>query len=85
MDNFWLNQGAALLLDFTQSAQEDVQERADIGLATFVVIDDENASINEGGTKVVMKDGGIHLLLNLARSWREGLQSEATKAITNCW
>ncbi|PWA58188.1 protein ARABIDILLO 1 [Artemisia annua] len=83
LDNFWLNQGAALLLNFTQSAQEDVQERAATGLATFVVIDDENASIDEGRAKAVMKDGGIRLLLNLARSWREGLQSEATKAIAN--
>ncbi|KAL0379744.1 UNVERIFIED_CONTAM: protein ARABIDILLO 2 [Sesamum angustifolium] len=30
-----------------------------------------------------MREGGIRLLLNLARSWREGLQSEAAKAIAN--
>lgn len=83
LDNFWLTQGAALLLNLTQSLQEDVQERAAAGLATFVVIDDENASIDGGRAEAVMRDGGISLLLNLARSWREGLQSEATKAIAN--
>ncbi|KAL0373470.1 UNVERIFIED_CONTAM: protein ARABIDILLO 2 [Sesamum radiatum] len=30
-----------------------------------------------------MRDNGIRLLLNLAQSWREGLQSEAAKAIAN--
>ncbi|KAG5565413.1 hypothetical protein RHGRI_001337 [Rhododendron griersonianum] len=83
LDNFWLSQGAALLLSLMQSSQEDVQERAATGLATFVVIDDENASIDGGRAEAVMKDGGICLLLNLARSWREGLQSEAAKAIAN--
>lgn len=83
LDNFWLGQGAALLLSLMQSSQEDVQERAATGLATFVVIDDENASIDGGRAEAVMRDGGIHLLLNLARSWREGLQSEAAKAIAN--
>lgn len=81
LDNFWLSQGAALLLSLMQSSQEDVQERAATGLATFVVIDDENASIDGGRAEAVMKDGGICLLLNLARSWREGLQSEAAKVI----
>ncbi|KAH7849803.1 hypothetical protein Vadar_023258 [Vaccinium darrowii] len=83
LDNFWLSQGAALLLSLMESSQEDVQERAATGLATFVVIDDENASIDGGRAEAVMKDGGICLLLNLARSWREGLQSEAAKAIAN--
>jgi hypothetical protein len=83
LDNFWLSQGAALLLSLMQSEQEDVQERAATGIATFVVIDDENASIHRGRAETVMKDGGIRLLLNLARSWREGLQSEAAKAIAN--
>ncbi|CAN0921833.1 Protein ARABIDILLO 1 [Linum grandiflorum] len=83
LDNFWLKQGAAILLRLMQSSQEDVQERAATGLATFVVIDDENASIDCGRAEVVMQDGGIRLLLNLAKSWREGLQSEAAKAIAN--
>ncbi|KAK3003052.1 hypothetical protein RJ639_018013, partial [Escallonia herrerae] len=83
LDNFWLSQGAALLLRLMQSVQEDVQERAATGLATFVVIDDENASVDGGRAEAVMRDGGIGLLLNLARSWREGLQSEAAKAIAN--
>ncbi|KAL0739732.1 hypothetical protein Bca4012_081245 [Brassica carinata] len=83
LDDFWLKQGAALLLALTQSSQEDVQERSATGLATFVVIDDENASIDCGRAEAVMKDGGIRLLLELANSWREGLQSEAAKAIAN--
>ncbi|CAI0548684.1 unnamed protein product, partial [Linum tenue] len=66
-----------------QSSQEDVQERAATGLANFVVIDDENASIDCGRAEAVMQDGGIRLLLDLAKSWREGLQSETAKAIAN--
>ncbi|KAK4411207.1 protein ARABIDILLO 1 [Sesamum angolense] len=83
LDNFWLNQGTTLLLSFMQSPQEDVQERSATALANFVVIDDENASIDIGRAEAVMREGGIRLLLNLARSWREGLQSEAAKAIAN--
>ncbi|KAF6149917.1 hypothetical protein GIB67_008638 [Kingdonia uniflora] len=83
LDNFWLKQGAALLLCLMQSSQEDVQERAATGLATFVVIDDENATVDCGRAEAVMNDGGIRLLLDLARSCREGLQSEAAKAIAN--
>lgn len=81
LDNFWLNQGACLLLSLMQSSQVEVQERAATGLATFVVIDDENASIDGGRAETVLRDGGIRLLLNLAKSWREGLQSEAAKVI----
>ncbi|KAJ4825902.1 Protein ARABIDILLO 1 [Turnera subulata] len=83
LDDFWLKQGAAVLLSLMQSSQEEVQERAATGLATFVVIDDENASIDCGRAEAVMRDGGIRLLLGLAKSWREGLQSEAAKAIAN--
>ncbi|KAJ6400233.1 hypothetical protein OIU84_015810 [Salix udensis] len=83
LDAFWLKQGAAILLSLMQSSQEEVQERAATGLATFVVIDDENTSIDCGRAEAVMRDGGIRLLLNLAKSWREGLQSEAAKAIAN--
>ncbi|XP_022770193.1 protein ARABIDILLO 1-like isoform X1 [Durio zibethinus] len=83
LHDFWLKQGAALLLSLMQSSQEDVQERAATGLAAFVVIDDENASIDCGRAEAVMREGGIRLLLNLAKSWREGLQSEAAKAIAN--
>ncbi|XP_058104336.1 protein ARABIDILLO 1-like isoform X2 [Magnolia sinica] len=83
MDNFWLAQGAALLLSLMQSSQEDVQERAATGLATFVVIDDGNATVDCGRAEAVMRDGGIRLLLDLARSSREGVQSEAAKAIAN--
>ncbi|CAH8307148.1 unnamed protein product [Eruca vesicaria subsp. sativa] len=83
LNSFWLNQGAKLLLTLMQSSQEDVQERAATGLATFIVVDDENASIDCGRAEAVMRDGGIRLLLKLAKSWREGLQSEAAKAIAN--
>ncbi|XP_077244984.1 protein ARABIDILLO 1-like [Tasmannia lanceolata] len=83
LDSFWLSQGATLLLSLMQSLQEDVQERAATGLATFVVIDDENATVDRGRAEAVMRDGGIHLLLDLARSCREGVQSEAAKAIAN--
>lgn len=83
LDDFWLRQGASLLLSLMESLQEDVQERAATGLATFVVIDDENATVDYGRAEAVMQDGGIRLLLDLARSCREGLQSEAAKAIAN--
>lgn len=81
LDNFWLSQGAYLLLSLMQSTQEEVQERAATGLANFVVTDDENATIDGRRAEIIMKDGGIRLLLNLAKSWREGLQSEAAKVI----
>lgn len=84
LDDFWLKQGAAILLSLMQSSQEEVQERAATGLATFVVIDDENASIDCGRAEAVMRDGGIRLLLDLAKSWREGLQSEASKVNFFC-
>ncbi|CAN8267905.1 unnamed protein product [Cochlearia groenlandica] len=83
LNGFWLNQGAKLLLTLTQSSQEDVAERATTGLATFIVVDDENASINFGRAEAVMRQGGIKILLKLAESWREGLQAEAAKAIAN--
>ncbi|KAK9142867.1 hypothetical protein Syun_012267 [Stephania yunnanensis] len=83
LDNFWLKQGAPLLLGLMQSSQEDVQERAATGLATFVVIDDENAAVDGGRAEAVMRDGGIRLLLDLAKCCCEGLQSEAAKAIAN--
>ncbi|KAJ8512548.1 hypothetical protein OPV22_002982 [Ensete ventricosum] len=83
MDEFWLRQGAALLLSLVKSSQEDVQERAATGLATFVVTDDENATVEPARAEAVMRNGGIPLLLELARSCREGVQSEAAKAIAN--
>ncbi|CAM8990978.1 unnamed protein product [Rhodiola kirilowii] len=83
LDNFWLKQGASLFLSLMQSSQEDVQERAATGLATFVVIDDELATVDGGRAEAVMQDGGIRQLLNLAQSSREGLQAEAAKALAN--
>ncbi|GFS39314.1 similar to ARABIDILLO-2 [Actinidia rufa] len=83
LNNFWVSQGAALLVSLLHSSQEDVQERAATGLATFVIKDGENAGIDGGRAEAVMRHGGITLLLNLASSWREELQSEAAKAIAN--
>lgn len=82
INEFWLNQGAALLLGLVKSSQEDVQERAATGLATFVVIDDESATVDPGRAEAVMKNNGIPLLLELARSRREGVQSEAAKVVS---
>ncbi|CAA2984594.1 Protein ARABIDILLO 2 [Olea europaea subsp. europaea] len=83
LDNFWLNQGTSLLLSFLQNAEDEVQERAATALATFVVIDDENGSIDPRRAEAVTRVGGIRLLLNLARSWQEGPQAEAVKALAN--
>ncbi|RVW72263.1 Protein ARABIDILLO 1 [Vitis vinifera] len=82
-NEFWLRQGAALLLSLMQSSQEDVQERAATAVATFVVIDDDNATVDCRRAEAVMQDGGVQLLLDLASSCQEGLQSEAAKAIAN--
>ncbi|XP_065871813.1 protein ARABIDILLO 1-like isoform X1 [Euphorbia lathyris] len=83
LDPFWLKQGAKLLLHLLQSSEEDVQERAATALATFVVIDDENATIDSRRAEAVMQNGGIQMLLHLAKSCQEGLQSETAKAIAN--
>lgn len=83
MDNFWLQQGTSMLLSLVKSSQEDVQERAATTLATFVVIDDETANVDAARSEAVMRDGGIPLLLDLARSSRVSAQSEAAKAIAN--
>eukprot|EP01018_Ginkgo_biloba_P001590 Gb_21666 [translate_table: standard] len=83
LDSFWLKQGTPILLSLVKSWQEDVQERAATGLATFVVIDDDNATVDPGRAEAVMRGGGIRFLLDLARSCREGVQSEAAKAIAN--
>jgi len=79
LDSFWLRQGTSVMLRLVQSAQEDVQERAATALATFVVVDDENATVDPGRAEAVMNGGGIALLLGLAKSCREGVQSEAAK------
>lgn len=81
LDDFWLNQGTSLLLKLIQSPKEEVQERAAMALATYIVIDDENASIHTERAEAVTRDGGIRLLLKLACSWKEGLQAEAAKVI----
>ncbi|VAH06320.1 protein ARABIDILLO 1-like [Triticum dicoccoides] len=83
MDDFWLQQGTSMLLSLVKSSQEDVQERAATTIATFVVIDDETANVDAARSEAVMRDGGIPLLLDLARCSRVSAQSEAAKAIAN--
>ncbi|XP_066388451.1 protein ARABIDILLO 1-like isoform X1 [Miscanthus floridulus] len=83
MDGFWLQKGTALLLRLLKSLQEDVQERAATALATFVVMDDESANVDPARSEAVMQNGGIRMLLDLARCSRESAQSEAAKAIAN--
>jgi len=84
MDGFWLQKGTALLLRLLKSLQEDVQERAATALATFVVMDDESANVDPARSEAVMQNGGIRMLLDLARCSRESAQSEAAKVI-NCF
>jgi hypothetical protein len=81
MDDFWLQQGTSMLLSLVKSSQEDVQERAATTLATFVVIDDETANVDAARSEAVMRDGGIPLLLDLARCSRVNTQSEAAKVM----
>ncbi|MBA0644201.1 hypothetical protein Goklo_028393, partial [Gossypium klotzschianum] len=83
LDDFWLTQGAAVLLSLLRSSQEEVQERAATAVASFVVIDDENATVDFQRAEAILRGDGIRLLLDLARSCQEGLQSEAAKAIAN--
>lgn len=81
-DDFWLRQGATLLLSLMQSSQQEVQERAASAVATFVVIDDENATVDCQRAEAILQNGGVRLLLDLARSCPEGLQSEVAKVWT---
>lgn len=77
--SFWLKQGTSMMLRLVGSGKEDVQERAATALATFVVVDDENATVDSARAESVMNGGGIALLLELAKSSREGVQCEAAK------
>ncbi|KAH9678598.1 protein ARABIDILLO 1 [Citrus sinensis] len=74
-DDFWLRQGATLLLSLMESSQQEVQERAAYAVATFVVIDDQNAMVDCQRAEAILRHGGVQLLLDLARSCPEGLQS----------
>ncbi|XWS36982.1 hypothetical protein CRYUN_Cryun19dG0004100 [Craigia yunnanensis] len=58
-DDFWLTQGAAVLLSLLQSSQEEVQERAATAVATFVVIDDENATVDCQRAEAILRGDGI--------------------------
>ncbi|KAJ4870727.1 Protein ARABIDILLO 1 [Raphanus sativus] len=77
LNTFWHNHGPKLFLRLMQSSQEDVQESAAIGLASFIHMGDDNVSIS------VMCNGGIPILLKFAKSWKESFQSEAARAIPN--
>jgi hypothetical protein len=79
LKSFWLKQGTALMLRLVQSQQEDVQERAATALATFILIDNEIESVDPAKAEAVMHAGGIAHLLRLAKSFQEGVQSEAAK------
>jgi hypothetical protein len=79
LKSFWLKQGTALMLRLVQSQQEDVQERAATALATFILLDNEIESVDSARAEAVMHAGGIAHLLRLAKSFREGVQSEAAK------
>ncbi|XP_035830015.1 protein ARABIDILLO 2-like [Helianthus annuus] len=83
LDQFWLDQGAGLLLTLLQSSQDDVQEWAATGLATFVVVNDISIKVDAGRVKAIRKGGDVQLLLRLTRFLNEGLQLEATKVIAN--
>ncbi|KAJ4896262.1 Protein ARABIDILLO 2 [Raphanus sativus] len=77
LNSFWQSHGAKLFIRLMQSTQEDVQERSTTGLAAFMHVGDEAGKSAEA----VMRDGGIPVLLKLAKSLNEGFQSEAAKAI----
>lgn len=81
-DDFWLRQGATLLLSLMESSQQEVQERAAYAVATFVVIDDQNAMVDCQRAEAILRHGGVQLLLDLARSCPEGLQSSVAKVWT---
>ncbi|KAL1809230.1 hypothetical protein ACET3Z_026220 [Daucus carota] len=76
MHRYWSSQGVALLLCLTQSTQADIQEMAVAALSSF-------ATADYGYARAIAQEGGILLLLNLAKSWREGLQIKAAVAIKN--
>eukprot|EP00850_Spirogloea_muscicola_P004301 SM000018S03666 [mRNA] locus=s18:663602:667641:- [translate_table: standard] len=83
MGAFWLQQGVPALLALLASPQEPVQERAAMAIAAFVVIDDDNAPVDQARAKAVMHGGGVSMLLRLARASSEGVQAEAAKALAN--
>ncbi|KAK1364585.1 Arm domain-containing protein/F-box-like domain-containing protein [Heracleum sosnowskyi] len=82
LNNYWLSQGVKLLLSLTKSSQEDVQERALEALSTFAV-NYVDGSIDFALAEAVAQEGGILPLLNLAKSFKEGLQFRAAVAIEN--
>ncbi|KAL0653057.1 hypothetical protein Bca4012_095748 [Brassica carinata] len=83
LNGFWQKDGAKLFLRLMQSSQEEVQERATRGLASFIHLSDDSDSIYRERADSVVRDGGIPILFKLAESWKESFQSEAAKAIAN--
>ncbi|CAN6899019.1 unnamed protein product [Brassica oleracea] len=83
LNGFWQKDGAKLFLRLMQSSQEEVQERATRGLASFIHLSDDSDSIYRERADSVVRHGGIPILFKLAESWKESFQSEAAKAIAN--
>ncbi|KAL8156686.1 hypothetical protein AgCh_001692 [Apium graveolens] len=77
-NKYMFSQGVTLFLSFTQSSREDVRERALDALSTFALVNYENARIDSALSEAVAQKGGILPLLNLTRSWKEGVQCKAT-------
>ncbi|KAG5538713.1 hypothetical protein RHGRI_019317 [Rhododendron griersonianum] len=75
LDDFWLSQGVALVLNLMQSSQEDVQERATMAIT--------NLSVNADAAKAVVEEGGIEILSNLARSMSRSVAKEAAGGLWN--
>ncbi|CAN7095519.1 unnamed protein product [Brassica rapa subsp. narinosa] len=83
LNGFWQKDGAKLFLRLMQSSQEEVQERATRGLASFIHLSDDSDSIYRERADSVVRDGGIPILFKLTESWKESFQAEAAKAIAN--
>lgn len=78
-NSFWLKQGATLLLSLLRSTQKEVQEIAATAIANFVITEDDHTTVDCHRAAAIWKQGGIELLLDLARSCHEGLQAEVAK------
>ncbi|XP_047329738.1 protein ARABIDILLO 1-like [Impatiens glandulifera] len=90
MEDFWVNQGATLLINWLESSQEDVREMAAKVIVKFVInigdIGDDEKTKYEKRANAVIHGGGIRSLLNLAKSSNEGdqigVRLEVAKTIT---
>ncbi|KAL8156638.1 hypothetical protein AgCh_001644 [Apium graveolens] len=52
--NYWFIQAVTLLLSFTRSSTEDVQEKALVALSTFAVVNYKNARIHSALSEATM-------------------------------